>query len=366
MRKKSIPILLLTFTICSGVISYQNVQASTSFSLGHSIENFIKKALEANHTKKAKEQENAQLANQTIANTEKETSHTKKEITNTKKTTASTKKEITNAKKTTVNTGKTTTNTEKETPNTGKTTTNTTKKKTVDYTKYSNKTQAWYFMRNKEHNPVNGAQNAEALAKYNAYYLNVNVEKGDQVIYLTFDCGYENGYTEKILDILKAHSAKAMFFVTKPYIKGNPELVKRMKEEGHLVGNHTCTHPSLPSKSIDQVKAEITDCADYMKEQTGYDMDLFLRPPMGEYSNRTLKIAKDLGYKTIFWSIAYLDYDINKQPGKDYVINHFKDNYHNGAIPLIHNVSSSNTEALDEVLTFLEKKKFRFGSLEEL
>lgn len=338
MKKKTIPIALLTFTIFSGVISSQNVQASTSFSMGHSIENFIKMILEANHTKKIEEEENKKLANQTI----------------------------TNAKKTTNNTEKAINNTTKTTDNTKKANDNTTKKKTIDYTKYSNKKQAWYFMRNKEHSPVNGAQNAEALAKYNAYYLNPNVEKEDKVIYLTFDCGYENGYTEKILDVLKKHNAKAMFFVTKPYIKGNAELVKRMKEEGHLVGNHTCTHPSLPSKSIAQVKTEIKDCADYMKEQTGYDMDLFLRPPMGEYSNRTLKIAKDLGYKTIFWSMAYLDYDINKQPGKDYVINHFKDNYHNGAIPLIHNVSSSNTEALDEVLTFLEKKKFRFGSLEEL
>lgn len=237
-------------------------------------------------------------------------------------------------------------------------------KKTTDYTKYSNKKKAWYFMRNKEHKKVTGAEDAKTLAKYNAYYI--NAQTNEKVIYLTFDCGYENGYTEKILDILKEHDAKAMFFVTKSYIKSNKDIVKRMKEEGHMVGNHTCTHPSLPDKSIKKVKSEILDCAAYMKEETGYEMDKFIRPPMGEYSNRTLKITKDLGYKSIFWSIAYLDYDVNKQPGKAYVIKHFKENYHKGAIPLIHNVSSSNTQALDEVLTFLEDKKYRFGTLDEL
>lgn len=237
-------------------------------------------------------------------------------------------------------------------------------KKTTDYTKYSNKKKAWYFMRNKEHKKVTGAQEAETLAKYDAYYLNAKTK--EKVIYLTFDCGYENGYTEKILDILKDHDAKAMFFVTKSYIKSNKDIVIRMKEEGHMVGNHTCTHPSLPDKNIEKVKSEILDCASYMKQETGYELDSYIRPPMGEYSNRTLKITKDLGYKTIFWSMAYLDYDVNKQPGKAYVIKHFKENYHKGAIPLIHNVSSSNAQALDEVLTFLESKKYRFGTLDEL
>lgn len=237
-------------------------------------------------------------------------------------------------------------------------------KKTTDYTKYSNKKKAWYFMRNKEHKKVTGAQEAETLAKYDAYYLNAKTK--EKVIYLTFDCGYENGYTEKILDILKGHDAKAMFFVTKSYIKSNKDIVIRMKEEGHMVGNHTCTHPSLPDKNIEKVKSEILDCASYMKQETGYEMDSYIRPPMGEYSNRTLKITKDLGYKTIFWSMAYLDYDVNKQPGKAYVIKHFKENYHKGAIPLIHNVSSSNAQALDDVLTFLESKKYRFGTLDEL
>lgn len=240
-----------------------------------------------------------------------------------------------------------------------------TKAAATNYSQYSNKKYAWWFKRNKEHLPAEG-QSLIDLEKYDAYGLNGKAAKEDKVIYLTFDCGYENGYTGIILDVLKKHDYQAIFFVTKPFIESNVKLVKRMKEEGHMVGNHTTTHPSLPSKSVKQIKAEILDCAAYFKEQTGYEMDLYLRPPMGEYSERSLKVTQDLGYKTIFWSIAYYDYDVNKQPGKEYVINHFKQNHHNGAIPLIHNVSKSNTEALDTVLTMLEKQEYRFGTLEEL
>lgn len=238
-------------------------------------------------------------------------------------------------------------------------------KKVDNYSKYSNKKYAWWIKRNKNNKPLDEVSPIK-LEKYDAYGINKYVGEKDTVIYLTFDCGYENGYTNKLLDILKKHKAKAMFFVTKPFIKGNVKLVKRMKKEGHMVGNHTSSHPSLPDKTVAQIKEEINECSDFFKEQTGYDMDLFLRPPMGEYSERTLKISQDLGYSTIFWSIAYLDYNVNNQPGKEYVINHFKDNYHNGAIPLIHNVSKSNTEALDDVLTMLEGKKYRFGTLDEL
>ena len=133
-----------------------------------------------------------------------------------------------------------------------------------------------------------------------------------------------------------------------------------------MVGNHTTTHPSMPDLSIDELKKEITECADYMYEQTGYEMDPYLRPPMGEYSERTLKLTQDMGYQSIFWSIAYKDYDAENQPGKQYVIDHFATYHHNGAIPLIHNTSQSNMEALDEVLTLLEEAGYRFGTLDEL
>ncbi len=236
-----------------------------------------------------------------------------------------------------------------------------------NYEGYPNKKYSWWFKRNKDHKQPE-AQKEVNLELYDAFYVDNLVKDTDKkkVIYLTFDCGYENGYTPKMLDILKKHDAIATFFVTKPFIKDEPQLVKRMKKEGHIVGNHTVHHPSMPEKSVRENKIELIECAEYMKEATGYEMDKVMRPPMGEYSERSMRVTKDMGYKTIFWSMAYLDYDVNRQPGADYVVQYYKDNHHNGAIPLIHNVSSSNAEALDDVLTFLEGEGYEFGSTLEL
>lgn len=234
----------------------------------------------------------------------------------------------------------------------------------VDVASLSNKKQSWWIKRAENHEQ-SGAQEEVDLSKYDAYYVD-QAKKNKKVIYLTFDCGYENGYTPKILDTLKKHKATAMFFVTQTYIRDNVDLVKRMKKEGNLVGNHTVKHQSMPELSERDIKEELITCADYCKEVTGYEMDKFVRPPMGEYSERTLQICKNLGYKTIFWSMAYKDFDVNNQPGADYVIEHFDKYYHNGAIPLIHNVSKSNADALDTVLTNLEKKGYSFKNLDEL
>ncbi len=237
-----------------------------------------------------------------------------------------------------------------------------------EYKDYSTKVEGWYFERMSDH-AQSGSFGFDTKYKFDevgAYYLNKDVTDEDKVIYLTFDCGYENGYTPSILDTLKAHNAKATFFVTKPFIRDATDLVIRMKEEGHLVGNHTVTHPNLAKCTTEKVVAELTQCAAYMKEMTGYDFDPFMRPPEGAYSEKSLRITNDLGYKTIFWSIAYLDWDPSNQPGKEYVVNHFSKYYHNGAIPLIHVVSESNCQALDDVLTLLEAAGYRFGSLTEL
>lgn len=232
------------------------------------------------------------------------------------------------------------------------------------YSGYSNVKHEWYIVRRDKHEKAGGGIPAGMkFPDYNAYYMDEKTK--EKVIYLSFDCGYENGYTKRILKTLKKHNAKAIFFVTKPFIESNPDLVKQMKKQGHLVGNHTCTHPSLPGKSVADIKKEIKDCAKAYKKVTGCKMDPFIRPPMGEFSERSLKVTKDMGYYTIFWSMAYYDYDTENQPGKDYVVKHFKDNYHKGALPLIHNVSESNCEALDDVLSFLEEKKYRFGTLDE-
>ena len=234
----------------------------------------------------------------------------------------------------------------------------------TDYSKYSNNKKSWYIMRNNSHKHSSGADSASNLKKYDAYYYDSKAKK--KIIYFTFDCGYENGYTGKILDTLKKHDVKAAFFVTKAFVESNPKLCKRMKKEGHIVGNHTLNHPSLPSKSVSGIKSEVKGLEKLFKKKTGYKLDKFIRPPKGEFSNRTLKVLKDMGYKTIFWSIAYFDYDPAKQPGKQYVIDHFKKYHHKGAITLTHNVSKSNTEALGEVLTFLEEKGYRFGTIDNL
>ena len=139
-----------------------------------------------------------------------------------------------------------------------------------------------------------------------------------------------------------------------------------MKEEGHQVGNHTVTHPSMPGISVEKQKEELQTSADYMKEATGYRMDPYFRPPSGEYSERVLQLAKDMGYKTIFWSMAYLDYDVNNQPTPEHVIEHFNKYYHPGAIPLLHNVSKANHDALKAVITNLKKEGYSFGTLYDL
>jgi len=226
----------------------------------------------------------------------------------------------------------------------------------------SNEKKGWSFKRNSEHRPIIAYTDFD-VREYGGYYLG---NTGEKVIYLTFDNGYENGYTPTILDTLKENDVKAIFFVTKSYIKYEPELVKRMKDEGHLVGNHSVTHPSFPEISDEQVAEEILDTESYMEEMTGYKMDTFFRPPMGEYSERTLKLTNDLGYKSIFWSLTYKDWDVKNQLGKQYAYDHVINNIHPGAIPLLHAVSSSNTEALDDIIKEIKKEGYSFGSLYDL
>ncbi len=233
-----------------------------------------------------------------------------------------------------------------------------------DYSKYSNTKKSWYIVRSDRHKASRGPETAKKLKKYNAYYYDNKTK--EKVIYLTFDCGYEAGYTKGMLDVLKKHKVKATFFVTKQFVKTSAKLCKRMKKEGHIVGNHSMNHPSLPELSLDGFEKEVAGLEDYFKEKTGYKLDSYIRPPRGEYSNRTLKILKDMGYTSVFWSIAYYDYNQNEQPGKAYVVDHFKKYHHKGAITLTHNTSKSNAEALDTVITNLKKKGYRFALVSEL
>ena len=233
------------------------------------------------------------------------------------------------------------------------------------YYKLSNEKLAWWIKRGEDH-AQSCADNTVKLSLYDACFLDEKVTDDDKIIYMTFDCGYDNGYTEKMLDVLAKEDVPACFFVTQTYIRDNIDIVKRMKSEGHQVGNHSISHPDMTNISFDEIVHELEGCSTYMETATGYRMDPYFRPPKGEYSERLLAIAQDMGYKTIFWSMAYLDYDVNKQPGADYVIKHFEKYHHNGAIVLMHNVSSSNAEALETVIKMLKEEGYRFESLNNM
>ncbi len=223
----------------------------------------------------------------------------------------------------------------------------------------------WSFKRMKDHT-VSGSYETFKISDYNSCYADLNVTDDDKVIYLTFDCGYPSDLTAKILDTLKAHNAKANFFVTKMYLEGCGDYARRMKAEGHAVCNHTVHHEDLRGKSVEKVVSEIIDAAEYFYKITGYEFDPYFRTPTGAYTKRLLSIARDCGYKTVFWSIAYGDYDVDNQPAPGFVLDHFTTYHHNGAIALMHNASTSNVNELDAVLTMLEKEGYRFALLNEL
>jgi peptidoglycan-N-acetylmuramic acid deacetylase len=232
----------------------------------------------------------------------------------------------------------------------------------IDIETLSTEMESCSFKRNSDHLPVTSYIKAD-LAAFGAYSC---VDTEEKVVYLTFDEGYEYGYSASILDTLLANNVQATFFVTGSYIKNNTELVKRMKEEGHLVGNHTMTHPYLTEVSDEEIIEEITSTEELMEELTGYRMDSFLRPPYGAFSERSLYVTRTTGYRTILWSMAYEDWNVDNQPGKEYAYNHVMENYHNGAIILLHAVSESNTEALDDIIKALKAEGYRFGNLYEV
>ena len=233
-----------------------------------------------------------------------------------------------------------------------------------NYTEYDNTEYSWWFRRKEDHVP-SGSGEEFSIEPYSSYYIDKNVSEDDKVIYLTFDCGYENGFTPSILDTLKEKNVKALFFVAQHFVESRPEYVKRMKDEGHMVGNHTVRHLSSPELTPEELVTELETVASTMEQMTGYSMDPYFRPPMGRYSERTLKVAQDMGYVSLFWSIAYYDYDRNDQPGKEYVVDHFDTYHHNGSVILMHNISESNAEALGDVIDLLRSEGYRFGEVSE-
>lgn len=226
-----------------------------------------------------------------------------------------------------------------------------------------NKTLSWFYIPNTLHKTpgINPNLNFD-LSTYNAIY-NLNTNKKTKTIYLTFDEGYENGYTSKILDVLKEKNVKAVFFVTSYYLENNPNLIKRMVSEGHIVGNHSKSHLSMPTLTSDKDKfnEEFTDVENKYTNITGVEMKKLFRPPMGEYSQKSLVMTNDFGYKTVFWSFAYNDWDTENQPNADYAKNKILDNLHDGSILLLHAVSKTNTEILGDIIDSARNLGYEFG-----
>jgi len=202
----------------------------------------------------------------------------------------------------------------------------------------------------------------EILKKYGGKYVG-DIDK--KAIYLTFDEGYENGYTAKILDTLRDNNVKAAFFVTGPYLKEQQDLVRRMVEEGHTVGNHTIHHPSLPEKSDSEIEEEVLGLERAFTEKFGAKMQ-FLRPPKGEYSERSLSITSKLGYCNLFWSFAYDDWHRDKIRGPEYAYKMVMQNLHNGEIMLLHAVSKDNADALDMIIKGTIESGYEFGDVKTL
>ena len=225
-------------------------------------------------------------------------------------------------------------------------------------------TGAWGLNFRTEGVPPVGNVGTAQLKQYDAAYLG---DASKQVIYLTFDAGYENGCTEKILDVLKKHQVPAAFFLVGNYIQSNADLVRRMVAEGHTVGNHTMHHPDM-SKLSDKAafSKELLELESLFKETTGKEMPKYYRPPQGVYSEQNLKMAKELGYKTVFWSLAYVDWNNDSQPTKDYAFSKLLPRIHNGAVVLLHSTSQTNAEILDELLTKWENMGYTFAPIDAL
>ena len=223
---------------------------------------------------------------------------------------------------------------------------------------------SWGLSFQQEGQPPVANATREELAPYAAWY---SEDRQEKKIYRTFDCGYENGNTPAILEALKKHQVPATFFVVGNFVADNPDLVKQMLADGHTVGNHTFHHPDMSKiADMESFQKEIGDVEQLFKETTGQEISKYYRPPQGKYSENNLKMAQQLGYKTFFWSLAYVDWYENQQPTKEEAFNKLLKRIHPGAIVLLHNTSATNGAILDELLTKWEEMGYQFGRLGDL
>ncbi len=222
----------------------------------------------------------------------------------------------------------------------------------------------WYCKRNKEHRKPICDPSMEWIENYQGYYVDKRQEK---VVYLTFDAGYENGNVEKILDVLKEKNVTGAFFILNHLIVSQPDLVRRMSDEGHIVANHTAHHKDMTQiNDIESFKEELDMLNALYFETTGKELAKFYRPPEGKFDERSLSFAAQLGYQTIFWSLAYADWDNDKQPSAQSAMNTLLTYMHDGAVILLHPSSATNAAILGEFIDTLKEQGYRFGTLEEL
>lgn len=222
----------------------------------------------------------------------------------------------------------------------------------------------WGLSFQQEGQPPVANATMDYLEQFNAYYAEKTTDKD---LFLTFDCGYENGNTATILDALKKHHAPATFFIVGNYLETAPDLVKRMVTEGHIVGNHTYHHPDMSKiSSKESFQKELNDVESLFQQTTGQPMKKYYRPPQGKYNENNLQMAKNMGYETFFWSLAYVDWYQDKQPTKEQAFKKLLGRIHPGAIVLLHSTSSTNAQILDELLTKWEEMGYDFKSLDQL
>ena len=225
-------------------------------------------------------------------------------------------------------------------------------------------TGSWGLSFQQEGAPPIGNAGRDQLKAYDAAYIGDTSQK---VLYLTFDAGYENGCTEKILDVLREQQVPAAFFLVGNYIEKNADLVRRMVEEGHIVGNHTMHHYDMSKLTAKETfSKELTDLEALYKEVTEQEMPRYYRPPQGIYSEENLKMAKELGYKTVFWSLAYVDWNNDAQPSREEAFRKLLPRTHPGAVVLLHSTSATNAEILTELIETWKAEGYSFGTVEEL
>jgi len=225
----------------------------------------------------------------------------------------------------------------------------------------------WYCVRQKAHRQAIAAPELRFVEECGGYYIDHVHNEGNEekVVYLTFDAGYENGNVEKVLNTLSETNTPAAFFVLKHFIKANTDLARRMNEEGHLVCNHTASHPNLANASKEKIRSELEELERVCTEN-GIATAPYFRPPEGSFSREMLEQVRALGYKTVFWSLAYADWDNDRQPQPDTALRLLLDNIHNGAVLLLHPTSATNAEILPRLIEMLRAEGYRFGTLHEL